>query len=66
MQIVDIHNSITCRISEQMVRVSDELSSGRAADHAEYKRMVGMLQGMRKALDSVDMVFNKMLDEHDD
>lgn len=63
MILMDVRNALREDIAGQMKRISDELSSGRAADFGEYKRLVGVLQGLRKALDSVDTVFNKLLDD---
>lgn len=66
MRTLDIRNSIKASIAGKMVALSDKLSSGRALDYAAYRYTVGEIQGLRDALDSVDVVFKKLLDEQDD
>ena len=63
MVLMAVRNAVRGDIVAQMRKVSDELSSGRAADYAEYKRLVGIIQGLKKALDAVDDQFNKLTDE---
>jgi hypothetical protein len=63
MVLMAVRSALRDNIIAQMRKVSDELSSGRAADYAEYKRLVGIIQGLKKALDAIDDQFNKILDE---
>ena len=63
MILMAVRNALRADLVAQMRKVSDELSSGRAADYAEYKRLVGIIQGLKKALDAVDDQFNKLTDE---
>ncbi len=63
MILMDVRKALRDDIAAQMRKISDELSSGRAADYAEYKRLVGIIQGLKRALDAVDDRFNRMIDE---
>ena len=63
MILMDVRKALRGDIVAQMRKVSDELSSGRAADFGEYKRLVGIIQGLKKALDVIDDQFNKLTDE---
>ncbi len=65
MQIVQVRDAVKAEIVRKMQRVSDEVTGGRAGDFAEYRRYCGRLQGMRDAMDCVDLVFNKLFDEGD-
>jgi hypothetical protein len=49
-----------------MKNLSDKMSAGRAVDYAGYRQLVGHMQGLNDALESVDEVFKRLLDERDD
>lgn len=61
--IVDIKVALREKIVEQMRGVSDKIASGTCKDFAEYRQAVGRIAGGRDALDAVDAVFHKLLDE---
>lgn len=63
--ILQVRDNVRAAIARQMQKVSDELSSGRCADWPDYKRHVGVLQGLKRALESVDEVFHKLDNEGD-
>lgn len=63
MTLFQVRNRIRDGIFAEMQTVSDAITSGKATDFAEYKRMVGALVGMKKSLDVVDAVFNRLDDE---
>ena len=65
MHMLQIRDTLKGAIVAQMRKISDELSSGRAADYPDYKRAVGRIQGLKDGLDAVDEVFKKLLDEGD-
>lgn len=65
MMMFEVQEALRGAIAAQMHKISDGLSSGRAADYAEYKQGVGRLQGLRDGLDAVDVVFNKLMNEGD-
>jgi hypothetical protein len=64
--MVQIREALRDDIVAEMRKVSDALSSGRAADFADYKRMVGTVQGLSKALEQIDARFNKLFDDGGD
>lgn len=66
MQLLSVRDAIKSQLVEKMRQRSDALSSGRAADFADYKQTVGRIQGLRDAFDAVDDVFNRLLDEQSD
>lgn len=66
MQLMQIREALKDRIAVQMMKISGELSSGRAADFSEYKRLVGRVQGLRDGIEAIDAVFNKLLDDEGD
>lgn len=61
----ELRDKLKGEIVARMRKISDELSSGRAADYPEYKRGVGRIQGLKDGLDAVDDVFRKFDDEGD-
>lgn len=63
--LIQVRNRIREGILAEMQQVSDALTSGKAADYADYRRMVGVLVGLKKALDAVDAGFNRFDDEGD-
>lgn len=65
MYLMQVREQLKASIVAQMRKISDELSSGRAADYPDYKRAVGRIQGLKDGMDVVDEVFKKLLDEGD-
>ena len=63
---LQIRDKIKAGIVGKMKNLSDKMSAGRAVDYAGYRQMVGHMQGLNDALESVDEVFKKLLDEQDD
>ena len=64
--VLDIRTELRARIAQQMQQQADRLSSGQCQDFAAYKLAVGRIQGNKDALDAVDAVFNKLLDDEGD
>ena len=42
------------KVKDRYEDVRDNLATGSANDYSEYKRLVGMIQGLRIALDIMD------------
>lgn len=61
----DVRDMLKKSMATQMRKISDDLSSGRAADYAEYKRVVGRIQGLKDGIEAVDEVFRKLDNEGD-
>jgi hypothetical protein len=51
---------LRAEISEQIIEKSADLAEGRAADFADYKARVGVLDGMRQSLVIAAEVFKKL------
>jgi len=66
MHTLMIREKIKAGIVGKMRNLSDKLSAGRAVDYAGYRQMVGQVQGLNDALESVDEVYKNLLDEQDD
>ncbi len=66
MQIMELRDRARTEIAREMHKVADRVTSGSAKDYAEYRQMVGRIQGMRDGLAVIDGVFNKLLDEGDE
>jgi hypothetical protein len=66
MRTLQVRDKIKAGIIGKMKSLSDKMSAGRAVDYAGYRQMVGHMQGLNDALESVDEVFKKLLDEQDD
>lgn len=66
MQIMDIRDRLRRGISERMGKISDDTVRGSAGDFAEYRRLCGRHQGLRDALEVVDAVFKKLIDDQDE
>lgn len=43
-------------LNELIAAQVDNVASGNAIDHAEYKAMAGIIRGLRSALDAIDTV----------
>ena len=61
--LIQIRNHLREDIRTEMQQVSDALMSGKAADYADYRRMVGILTGLKKSLDVIDARFRRLDDE---
>ncbi len=61
--LIQLRNGLREDIFAEMQQVSDALSSGKAVDYADYRRMVGILVGMKKSLDVVDARFRRLDNE---
>ena len=66
MQLFKLRDMLREEFAKEMVSISDRLTSGRAADFAEYKQQVGRIQGLRDGIDTLNAVFKKMLNEQDE
>ena len=66
MHTIQIREKIKADIVGKMRSLSDKMSAGRAVDYAGYRQLVGQVQGLKDALESVDEVFKNLLDEQDD
>jgi len=66
LSMVQIQEALREAIAQDMRRTADKLAGGRAADYAQYRQSVGRIEGGRDALDAVDRVFEKYLDEGDE
>jgi len=64
--MIQVRDNIQASIVEKMTALSDRMSAGRATDYAGYRQMVGQMQGLNDALESVDKAFKNLLDEQDD
>jgi len=65
MQMMDIRDRLCKNLAVAMKVHADNLSAGRAGDFSQYQRTVGNIKGLRDAIDVIDQVFNKLLDEGD-
>ena len=63
MQLMQLRNTIKEEIAKEMQSLSSRLSSGRAADYAEYRQQVGRIQGLADAADATDRAFKKFLND---
>ena len=63
MQLMQLRNTIKEEIAKEMQSLSSRLSSGRAADYAEYRQQVGRIQGLADAIGATDRVFKKFLND---
>ena len=66
MQLMQIKEAICAEIVKEMRSESDRLSAGRAADYAQYRQGVGAIRAGQNALDAVDRVFHKLMNDNDD
>lgn len=66
MQLMQIKEAICAEIVKEMRSESDRLSAGRAADYAQYRQGVGAIRAGQSALDAVDRVFHKLMNDGDD
>jgi len=66
MQMMDIRDRLRKNLALAMKAHADNLSAGRAADFSQYQRVVGNIKGLRDAIDVVDQVFEKLVDEDDE
>ncbi len=64
--LMQVREQLREELAGQMRKVMDEMASGRCADFADYRRMVGITQGLRRGVDAVDAVFHKLLDDEGD
>jgi hypothetical protein len=65
MYLMQVREKARAEIAREMQKVADRVTAGSARDYAEYRQMVGRIQGMKDGLTVVDEVFNKLLDEGD-
>lgn len=66
MQMMDIRDRLRKNLALAMKAHADNLSAGRPSTFEQYQRIVGNIKGLRDAIDVVDQVFEKILDEGDD
>lgn len=66
MHMIQVREKLKDLIAAQMRGAADKLAGGRAADYAAYREGVGRIAGGRDALDAVDAVFHKLLDDEGD
>jgi secreted trypsin-like serine protease len=63
--VFDLKEKLLRAIEEQRVAVEKRVVGGQAADHAEYRALVGTIRGMNEAANIVKTQFDKLLDEGD-
>lgn len=63
MQMLDIRDRLSHNLAAAMRVHADNLSAGRPSDYAQYQKVVGVIKGLHDAIDIVDQVFHKLLDE---
>lgn len=66
LSIVQIREAVRAEIAAQMQTTANKLSSGKARDYPEYREGVGKITGGRDAMDAVDSVFNKLINDEED
>lgn len=66
MQLMQIKEAICAEIVKEMRSESDRLSAGRATDYAQYRQGVGAIRMGQNALDAVDRVFHKLMNDGDE
>ena len=66
MQMMDIRDRLRKNLALAMKAHADNLSAGRATDFSQYRYVVGNIKGLRDAIDVVDQVFEKLVDEYDE
>lgn len=66
MQLMQIKEAICAEIAKDMRAEADRLSSGRAADYAQYRQGVGAIRAGQNALDAVDRVFHRLVNDGDE
>jgi hypothetical protein len=62
----DLRDSIVRKLEAEGLKLSARIAGGSAGDFAEYKNMTGRIKGLSDAIDVVNEVFNKLLDEEND
>lgn len=60
MFVVKVHEMVRAEIAKRMQSISGRICAGRPADFAEYRQLVGRLQGCEDALQVLDEVFAKL------
>lgn len=63
LSMVQIRNELRNEIALMMQATANKMASGRAVDFPDYKGMVGRVAGNREAMDAVDKVFAKYLND---
>lgn len=53
------------KLQKRVEKYKEDLASGRVSDFAEYKRVVGMIAGIREAMAEADET-KKKFEAHDD
>lgn len=66
MQMMDIRARLRKDLAIAMRTQADYLSAGRATDFATYQKYVGCIRGLQTAIDVIDQVFSKIIDEGGD
>lgn len=59
MIVMEVVRAIRAEIEDMTRKVSNDITSGRAADYAGYKAMVGRIRGHQDALDAIGAVLKK-------
>lgn len=63
ISMLQLRDLLRERIAISMQNTANKLSSGRAPDYAQYRQMVGRIEGNRDALDEINKVFVEFLNE---
>lgn len=66
MFIGDIREKIVVALQEKRATITKQVIMGAGiSDFADYKRQVGVAKGLEDAIETINAVFDKLLDEGD-
>ena len=60
------HNEFCEEIDKKITDIQISLGGGKAADWADYKRMVGLIAGLRQSKDVLKDTLKKHIEDDDD
>lgn len=66
MRLDQLRINLRDAINEETVKLANKVASGRCATFDEYKQAVGRMQGHSDAIEALEQVFAKLLNEDED
>ena len=64
--LMDLRNAIKASFDDRIAQSVQRISGGQARDFAEYRYNCGIMQGLLRASEVLDVAFKKLLDEEND
>lgn len=63
--IADFRNELRANLTRAIEQVQDATGAGAAADWSDYRYRVGVLTGLRRALQDVEDTYRKFVNDED-